>query len=126
MPAKTSEVTLMKRIADGEESAFAQLYSSTAAIIYGYLMRIASDRDAADTLLILTFQHVWQHANEFDPQFVPLHWILKIARKLGLESGALKKTEDGDSEVEQIKIAALDRQKTFIQFIRISLFMMIW
>ncbi len=115
MPAKTSEINLMKRIADGEESAFAQLYSSTSAVVYGYLMRITSNRDASDTLLILTFQHVWQHAEDFDPQFDPVNWILKIARKLSLESDSLRKDTGDEAEVEQLKIAALDRQKTFIK-----------
>jgi len=115
MPAKTSEITLMKRIADGEESAFAQFYSSSSAMVYGYLMRITGNRDAADSLLVRTFQQVWQTAHDFDSQFVPITWVLKIARKLSLESGLAKKSEDEDAEVEQLKIAALDRQKTFIQ-----------
>lgn len=115
MPAKTSEITLMKRIADGEESAFAQLYSSTSAMIYGYLIRITGDRDAADSLLVLTYQRVWQTAHDFDPQFVSINWLLKIARTLSLESGLVKKENKDSHEVEQVKIAALDRQKTFIQ-----------
>jgi RNA polymerase sigma-70 factor (ECF subfamily) len=115
MPAKTSEINLMKRIADGEESAFAQLYSSTSAVVYGYLMRITSNRDASDTLLILTFQHVWQHAEDFDQQFDPVNWVLKIARKLSLESDSLRKQSEQDSDTEQVKIAALDRQKSFIK-----------
>jgi len=115
MPAKTSEINLMKRIADGEESAFAQLYSATSAVIYGYLMRISGDRDSSDSLLVRTYQHVWQHAHDFDPQFVPVNWLLKIARKLSMESELLKKQDDNNTEVEQLKIAALDRQKNFSQ-----------
>ncbi len=115
MPAKTSEISLMKRIADGEESAFAQLYSLASAAVYGYLMRITSNRDASDSLLIRTFQHVWQHADDFDPQFIPVNWVLKIARKLSLESESLKKPANDEPEAGKLNVAALDRQKTFIK-----------
>lgn len=116
MPAKTSEINLMKRVADGEESAFAQLYSTTSPVVYDYLIRISSDRDISDTLLVLTFQHVWQHAHDFDSQLEPVNWALKIARKTGLDSDLLKKAkEEEDAEVEKLKIAALDRQKNFIE-----------
>lgn len=115
MPAKTSDINLMKRIIDGEESAFSQLYTSTSAVTYGYLMRITSDRDASDSMLVLTFQHVWQHAHEYDSQYEPLNWVLKIARKLSLESDLLNKAASEDAAVEKLQVAALDRQKTFIK-----------
>lgn len=115
MPAKTSDINLMKRVIDGEEAAFSKLYSSTAPVTYGYLMRITSDRDASDSLLVLTFQHVWQHAHEYDSQHDPLNWVLKISRKLSLESDLLNKAVGEEADVEKLKIAALDRQKSFIQ-----------
>lgn len=115
MPAKTSDINLMKRVIDGEEAAFSKLYSSTSSVTYGYLMRITSDRDASDSLLVLTFQHVWQHAHEYDSQHDPLNWVLKIARKLSLESDLLNKDVSEEADVEKLKIAALDRQKSFIQ-----------
>ena len=120
MPAKTSEINLMNRVIDGEESAFSELYTSTSQIVYGYLMRITGDRDASDSLLILTYQYAWQHAHEYDSRFDPANWLLKNARKLAIESDKLNSKNSGkesanDNGAAKLNIAALDRQKSFIQ-----------
>ena len=120
MPAKTSDINLMKRVIDGEEAAFSQLYTSTSQLVYGYLMRISADRDASDSLLILTYQYAWQHAHEYDSQMEAANWVLKIARKLSLDSDKLNTENSGkdaseEPDSQKLNIAALDRQKSFIQ-----------
>ena len=113
MPAKASEIKQLSRIADGEEPAFAQLYSATSQSIYRYLMRNTGDRDQCDNLLVKSYQNAWRKAEDYDHQLQPVDWLLKIARE------QLLSTDDeqvGDDEpVVDLSIAALDRQKAFIK-----------
>jgi DNA-directed RNA polymerase specialized sigma24 family protein len=83
-------------------------------------MRITGDRDASDSLSILTYQYAWQHAHEYDSRFEPANWLLKNARKLAVESERLKSEKSGKEAANEnggvkLNIAALDRQKSFIR-----------
>jgi len=71
-------------------------------------------------LLILTYQYAWQHAHEYDARFVPANWLLKNARKLSVEADKLNSEKSGKEAANEngstmLNIAALDRQKSFIQ-----------
>lgn len=72
---------LLKRVADGDKSAFAQLYGLTNRKLYGVALRIVRDRSAADDLLQDAYFRIWRRARTYDPALAsPIAWMVAIIR----------------------------------------------
>lgn len=72
---------LVKRIADGDESAFATLYDTTCGLIYGLLLRILDNDAAAQQVLADVYKGVWEQAATYnDKREEPLTWLITMAR----------------------------------------------
>jgi len=72
---------LIKRIANGDESAFASLYDTTCGLIYGLLLRILGNSETAEQVLVAVYQEVWEQAATYgDKREEPLTWLITIAR----------------------------------------------
>ena len=113
MSAKASEISQLSRIADGDETAFAQLYAATSPVVYRYLMRVTGNRDQADTFCILTYQQAWLHAAQFDHNMPPANWLVMLAREQVLASMPEPDDSQLDSTTDKMNLVALDRQKLF-------------
>jgi RNA polymerase sigma-70 factor (ECF subfamily) len=69
----------------GERAAFEKLYASTAAKLFGIVIRILGRRDVAEDVLQDVYVRVWQHAGDFDPASgSPITWMATIARNRAL------------------------------------------
>jgi RNA polymerase sigma-70 factor, ECF subfamily len=74
-------------MADGDEAAFKPVYDATCAKLYGIILRILGERDAADDILQEVYLRIWQHAHEFDPaRSSPITWMATIARNRALDA----------------------------------------
>lgn len=72
---------LLRRVADGDEAAFARLYDLFAPRVFGLVLRIVGDRHAANDVLQEVFLDVWRRSPSFDPSLGgAAPWILMIAR----------------------------------------------
>ncbi len=72
---------LVKRIAGGDESAFATLYDTTCGLIYGLLLRILDNAAAAEQVLADVYKEVWEQAATYnDKREEPLTWLITMAR----------------------------------------------
>lgn len=56
-----NEVDLLLRLRDGNESAFADLYQRYSGRIYGNLLKLVKDREAAQELLQELFVKIWEN-----------------------------------------------------------------
>lgn len=72
---------LVKRIADGDESAFATLYDTTCGLIYGLLLRILGNSAAAEQMLVAIYQEVWERAASYDGRDKPMTWLVTMAHR---------------------------------------------
>ncbi len=77
---------LIARIARGDVTAFEILYDRYAATVFGILLHMLNNRDAAEVLLQETFWQVWREARKYSSQMAPLSgWLARIADSLARE-----------------------------------------
>lgn len=81
------DVTLMKRIAQGDQEAFAQFYDHHASCAYGLILRILRGATLdAQEVLQETFWQVWKDAGKYDPsRSLPHIWLCLLARSRALD-----------------------------------------
>ena len=75
---------LIKRVIEGDESAFKELFISMQPGIYKFLYRYISDPDTAKDLTQDTFINFWTHRRKLDLLQSPKSYLFKIARNLAL------------------------------------------
>lgn len=77
---------LMRRVALGDEAAFAQLYDQISARVFGLVKRIVADPALAEEVCQETFLDVWRQAGRFDPtKGAALSWIFVIAHRRSVD-----------------------------------------
>jgi RNA polymerase sigma-70 factor (ECF subfamily) len=77
---------LIKRVADGDQSALTTLYDSTSRMVFGLVLRIVTDRSSAEEVLLDVYTQVWRQASTYDAQRgAPLAWLMTIARTRGID-----------------------------------------
>lgn len=80
-PLSASDVALMERVVQRDESALAALYDRYAGMLSSVISRILRDAQAAEEILQDIFYQLWQTASSFDPSRGSLGgWLVVIAR----------------------------------------------
>lgn len=84
-------VEALRGTARGERAAFEKVYTSTAAKLFGIVVRILGRRDVAEEVLQDVYVRVWQHASEFDAASgSAIAWLATIARNRALDEAKRK------------------------------------
>lgn len=81
-PDEYSQV--VRRIIEGDVSAFKEFFISTQPCIYRFLYRYLSDPDAAKDLTQDTFISFWIHRHQLELSKSPRSYLFKIAQNLAL------------------------------------------
>ncbi len=77
---------LIRRVAAGDQPAFAALYRATCGRLNGVVARILPARDAAAEALQDAYVRIWKNAADFDPaRGSALAWMATIARNRALD-----------------------------------------
>ncbi len=88
-PAATTssdDASLMRRIADGDESALAALYDRWSQPVYSLVAHLLRDADGAEDVVEETFWQVWQRASSYDASRGTVRtWVLTIGRSRALD-----------------------------------------
>jgi RNA polymerase sigma-70 factor (ECF subfamily) len=72
---------LLRRVADHDSHALAELYDRHASLLFALIVRILRDRAEAEDALQEVFIRVWQRAETYNPVFgTPVAWLVRIAR----------------------------------------------
>ena len=72
---------LIERMMAGDEAAFSALYDRYSAMLFGMLMRILRDPQAAEEVLQDLFLQLWRNAGQFDAARGSLPaWLMVIGR----------------------------------------------
>jgi len=80
------EAALLRRVAEGDERAFAFLYDRYSGILFGLLLRILHSRSEAEDTLQEVFLQVWQQARAFDPaRGRAFTWLVTLARSRAID-----------------------------------------
>lgn len=85
---------LLSATAEGDKSAFADLYRLTSSHLYGLLIRMLRRRDWAEEALQDCYIRIWQKAKTFDgTKGAPLTWMMSVARYRALDLLRMKRPE---------------------------------
>lgn len=78
--------TLILRVADGDKSAFAQLYDMLSGRVFGLILRVLVDRSQSEEVLQEVFLEVWQSASRFAPnKGQGRAWVFTIAHRRAVD-----------------------------------------
>lgn len=73
---------LMRRIADGDEQAVADLYDRFAALVFKVARQLLPSRTDADDAVQEIFVRLWRTADRYDPRRAKLvTWVMLITRR---------------------------------------------
>lgn len=76
----------LARVALGDRAAFARVYQSTSAHLFGVALRILGRRDVAEDVLQEAFVNVWHHAGSYQAASgQPMTWLISIVRNKALD-----------------------------------------
>ena len=87
-PTATSgdDPSVVKRIAEGDESALSTLYDRWSQPVYSLVAHLLKDADGAEDVVEETFWQVWQRAASYDASRGTVRtWILTIGRSRALD-----------------------------------------
>ncbi|MDX1616729.1 MAG: RNA polymerase sigma factor [Candidatus Promineifilaceae bacterium] len=72
------DVVLLGRVAEGDQTAFSELYQRHHVGLYNYLLRLIHQESVAEELLQEVFVAVWEGAADFRQQASVKTWIFRI------------------------------------------------
>jgi len=77
---------LIGAMAAGDRTAFEKLYLATSRKLFGVILRILRDREAAEDVLQEAYVRIWENAGRFDPERAsPITWMSTIARNRAID-----------------------------------------
>ena len=87
MPEVNSKLPeLVRRSAAGDKSAFAALYHTTSAKLFGVALRICGRREVAEEVLQEAFVAIWGRAKDYDPvRGSVMTWLVTIVRHCAID-----------------------------------------
>ncbi|HXH84832.1 MAG TPA: sigma-70 family RNA polymerase sigma factor [Candidatus Tectomicrobia bacterium] len=81
-----TEIDLVRRMAAGDEAAFARFYDRFAPIVYPLVLRIVREPAEAADVLQDAFWEAWRSAPSYDPsRGTPGAWIVTRARSRAID-----------------------------------------
>ena len=84
--AELADEELMRRVAQGDSDALAQLFQRYAGAVYSLEYRMLNDREGAEDLLNEAFVRVWRQAPSYDARRGKFStWLMSVARNLGID-----------------------------------------
>lgn len=94
----------------GSQAAFAELYRSTSAKLFGVALRILRRRDWAEEVLQECFVNIWKHSASYQPGLsAPMTWMTSIVRNRCLDwlrRPNLEDTTDDDTIFDKVESTA--------------------
>jgi len=86
MSSSATSAGLLPAVAQGNVSAFEELYDRYSPAVYGLLLRILANADDAQEVLQETFVKAWSSAAMFDGlRGSEVAWLISIARSRGID-----------------------------------------
>jgi RNA polymerase sigma-70 factor, ECF subfamily len=106
---------LLRRVADGDQSAFASFYDATSRTVYGIVLRVVRDRAQAEEVAQEVYVEAWTRAPRFDPSLgSPTGWLNTIAHRKAVDRvrssqrNLAREQRHFDTEVQQASVDTSD------------------
>lgn len=79
-------ISVVQKIAQGDQAALAALYDSTNRLAYGLILRVLGDASSAEEVLLDVYTQIWRQASNYDTsRGGPLAWLMTIARSRAID-----------------------------------------
>jgi RNA polymerase sigma-70 factor, ECF subfamily len=92
-------LSLIGKVAAGDQSAFTPFYTATKKIVFGLVARIIPERAIAEEVLTDIYTQAWRQAPTYDSKRgSPLAWLLTIARSRAIDKVRSGKLEQQNKE----------------------------
>lgn len=97
---------LIALTAQGDQIAFATLYDRTSAQVFGLVLKILNNREAAEEVTLDVYTQVWRQAHAYDrTRGAPGAWLMMLARTRAIDRFRAGAAEHG--RVESLDAAQL-------------------
>jgi RNA polymerase sigma-70 factor (ECF subfamily) len=96
----SSDDTLIRRIAEGDQLAMRTLFGRHRVALYRWLLRLVGDEALAEDLLSDVFLAVWRQAASFEGRSSVSTWLLAIARNKAVSTR--RRLADAELDEESI------------------------
>lgn len=84
--ATYSEAELVRGLTAHEEKVFSYIYDLYSPALFGVIVKVLNDTDAANDVLQEVFLKIWRNANSYDTSKGRLFtWMLNIARNTAID-----------------------------------------
>jgi RNA polymerase sigma-70 factor (ECF subfamily) len=107
--AEPEDVSLLRRMAAGDEQALGALYDRWHAVVHGVVARMLRQPDDVEDVVEEAFWQAWRQASRFDPTRGAVQtWLLTIARSRALDRvRSLRRRREEPLEGDDGQAAAL-------------------
>ena len=103
--------SIVRRIADGDASALAELYDDQVSLVFSLAARVVEDQSEAEAVVETVFGRAWAQADGYDPaRHGPVAvWLAVMTRQTAIERlrgirsrlGIADTTDAGDAEIPE-------------------------
>ena len=81
-----AEIELMKRVGQGDERSFGELYERFSGVLFSIAYRVLNNQEAAEDVLQDVFVQIWEKAPLYDPsRGKPLTWAGTLTRNRSID-----------------------------------------
>lgn len=95
------DASIFRRIQQGEQEAFRELYDVTYKPLYAFLLSYTLNKEDAQDLLQDTYVQVYKNCHLYREQGNPMAWMMKIAKNLFLMK--CRKEREADISFEDME-----------------------
>jgi len=97
---------LITQTAQGDQAALASLYDRTSPQVFGLILKILNNREAAEEVTLDVYTQVWRQAHSYDrTRGTPGAWLMMLARTRAIDRFRAGAAEHG--RVESLDAAQL-------------------
>lgn len=111
--------SLLRRVAEKDEQAFAELYDATAGLLFAVITRTVRDVALSEEVLQEVCVEIWRHAAQFDPARGSARtWLTTIAHRRAVDtvrSVQASRRRDSDEAEYQLAERVVDVQEEGIR-----------
>lgn len=101
---------LIVQTAQGDQAALATLYDRTSPQVYGLILKILGNREAAEEVTLDVYTQVWRQAHTYDQtRGTPGGWLMALARTRAIDRFRAGAAERGRIEsLDAVEFCASD------------------
>jgi RNA polymerase sigma-70 factor (ECF subfamily) len=97
---------LIALTAQGDQTALAMFYDRTSPLVFGLVLKILNNREAAEEVTLDVYTQVWRQAHTYDQtRGAPGAWLMTLARTRAIDRFRASAVEHG--RIESLDAAAL-------------------